>query len=201
MNSQGNEEQLIRRYFGNRKGTFLDIGANDGKTLSNVYACAKRGWSGVCVEPSPQAFVRLEANMSIFGDRVQCLQYAISDKAGTMTLYESGPHLGANDVALLSSLDEAQTQKWKEEFTPVEVQAITFAMMLKMTNIERFNLVSIDAEGVDLDILRQMDLDALAVEMLIIEHEHGDEKAMREYCEAFGMRLYGRNRQNLIMVR
>ena len=36
--SQNNEQDIILQYFGNRKGFFLDIGANDGITLSNTYA-------------------------------------------------------------------------------------------------------------------------------------------------------------------
>jgi FkbM family methyltransferase len=200
MNSQNNEEILIRRYFGNRKGTFLDIGANDGRTLSNVYACAKRGWSGVCVEPSPQAFTRLTANMSIFGERVQCVNVAVSDKAGTMTLHESGEHLNKGDIALLSTLHEAHAHIWTEQFTPVDVPVVTFGGLMALSDHKTFDLVSIDAEGADLDILRQMDLTVLGVKMLIIEHEHGDRDAMVKYCTDAGMKLSASNRQNLIFV-
>lgn len=200
MHSQNNEEQLIRRYFGSRKGTFLDIGANDGRTLSNVYACAKRGWSGVCVEPSPRAFTRLELNMSIFGGRVQCLNVAVGESAGRMTLHESGEHLRKGDVALLSTLDEEQTKRWIEEFTPVEVPVLTFGGLVALSDYRSFDLVSIDAEGLDLSILRQMDIRGLGVSMLIIEHEHGDAQAMSDYCTSAGLKLYAKNGQNLIFV-
>lgn len=40
-------------------GSFLDIGAYDGRSASNTYMLAERGWSGVCVEPSPVAFCKL----------------------------------------------------------------------------------------------------------------------------------------------
>ena len=44
MRSQNNEEALVKQYFGTKHGTFIDIGANDGITLSNTYAAAQRGW-------------------------------------------------------------------------------------------------------------------------------------------------------------
>ena len=58
--SQNNEQQIIANYFGNFKGTFADIGANNGVTLSNTYALSLAGWYGLCVEPAPSAFDRLE---------------------------------------------------------------------------------------------------------------------------------------------
>ena len=50
--SQTGEQQVIFDYFGPEfKGTFLDIGANDGVTFSNTYGLSLKGWRGVCVEP------------------------------------------------------------------------------------------------------------------------------------------------------
>jgi len=60
MYSQNREQQFIIDYFGNTIGTFLDIGANDGKTLSNTYQLALYGWFGVCVEPEDIAFSKLK---------------------------------------------------------------------------------------------------------------------------------------------
>jgi FkbM family methyltransferase len=201
MNSQNDEERIIKRYFKDRLGTFLDIGANDGKTLSNSYALAEAGWDGVCIEPSPQAFARLSA---LYADRpdIELVNCAIGTTSGKMQLHEGGEHLGLGDVALLSTLLESETTKWLRDgntFSPVWVEVKTLAEVLKPLQI--FDLVTIDAEGMDMDILQQMDLDALGVLMLIIEHEHGDARAMQEYCEAFGMSLVKKTRQNLIMAK
>ena len=200
MNSQNNEEALILKYFGKHKGTFLDIGANDGMTLSNVWACVKRGWAGVCVEPSPEAFARLKKNMHPY--EVEVFNVAIGQKAGTMTLHDCGTHLKRGDVALLSTLDKEHAEKWAgHKFKPVEVTVITMGELLEAASFPNFDLVTIDAEGLDLAILQQMDLEKMGVRMLIIEHEHSDIDAMRKYCQRFGLREYAVNRQNLIMVR
>jgi len=54
--SQNLEQNYILEYFKDRRGTFIDIGANDGLTLSNTRALVELGWRGVFVEPSPMAF-------------------------------------------------------------------------------------------------------------------------------------------------
>jgi hypothetical protein len=40
---------------------FVDIGASDGKRISNTFALEKAGWSGICVEPG-NAYKRLKKN-------------------------------------------------------------------------------------------------------------------------------------------
>jgi FkbM family methyltransferase len=199
MRSQNNEEALVKEYFGTKLGTFIDIGANDGMTLSNTYAAAQRGWKGVMVEPSPSAFAKLVPNMK--GLDVQCVQAAINDKSGTQTLYDSGEHLNVGDTALLSTLEIEHTHKWGCSFESVDVRVITFAQLLKEVNIERADLISIDAEGVDMNVLKQIDLLQIGCKMLIIEHEHANEVEMLEYCRSYGMKKYARNHQNLIMIR
>ncbi len=59
MYSQNNEEQIIIEYFKDFKGHLLDIGANDGLTLSNSRKLIELGWTGDLVEPSPNAFQKL----------------------------------------------------------------------------------------------------------------------------------------------
>ncbi len=63
----------------------VDVGAHDGHSLSNSYPFLQVGWSGVLVEPLPQAFGRLEAR---YADRpdVSCVQAAIADSNGEMPL-------------------------------------------------------------------------------------------------------------------
>ena len=41
-------------------GTFLDIGANDGVSLSNSLHFEELGWQGICVEPHPVIFQDLQ---------------------------------------------------------------------------------------------------------------------------------------------
>jgi hypothetical protein len=64
--SQLGEEGMIAEILRRLKidnGWFVEFGALDGKSLSNTYALAERGWSGVYIEGSLQRFIRLCFNM------------------------------------------------------------------------------------------------------------------------------------------
>jgi len=58
--SQSKEQEVILDYFKDHIGTFCSLGENDGITFSNVRALAERGWTGVMIEPDPEAFERLQ---------------------------------------------------------------------------------------------------------------------------------------------
>src|ERR1700754_3325813 len=63
--SQYNQDRFLDEVVFNRKknGYFLDIGAHDGKTLSNTYVFEKeRGFRGICFEPNPKVFAELKGN-------------------------------------------------------------------------------------------------------------------------------------------
>lgn len=200
--SQNDEEQIIKQYFGELPGTFLSLGENDGKTLSNVYACVLRGWGGTCVEPSIRCFNRLEA-LHHDNPLIECFNFAVADKCGYLEFYESGEHAreyyGENH-SLLSSLKKDETVKWtKETFTPTIVQTVDFKKLVERSKYKKWDLISIDCEGWDWEILIQIDLSDC--KMLIIENNGTDQQKYIDYCSKFGMRLHHTTPQNLIFVK
>lgn len=183
MYSQNNEELVIKKYFSEHEKvneclTLLSIGENDGKTLSNVLACIERGWYATLVEPSEKSFAKLFA-LHENNEKVECLKYAISTECGIVEFHESGEHAkeqyGENH-SLLSSLKKEETAKWvNDTFTTTKVEAIDFEELLNLSMNNSFELISIDAEGMDFDILQQIDLFDIDCMMLIVEN-NGQEK-------------------------
>ena len=200
--SQNNEQDLILQYFGDRVGTWLDLGANDGITLSNTRALAERGWSGVCVDASPTAFAKLES-LYAGHPHIETHHVAMADKVGWLTLHESGPHITANDTALLSSVIETETTKWRPttEFHTVTVPAIDFNELLRRSKYKTFDLISLDIEGMDLTLLRQMDLTSLGASMVVVEVNEYDPAPFVEHCAKHGLILLTRNAENLMFIR
>ena len=200
--SQNGEEALILDYFKDRTGTFMDLGANDGSTLSNTRALAERGWSGVCVDASPTAFAKLEA-LYAEHDHIETHHVAMAEKVGWLTLHESGTHLGKGDTALLSSVIDAETTKWRPttEYHEVTVPSIDFAELLRRSKYKTFDFISMDVEGMDLLVLQQMDLTALGCSMLVVEVNNSDPKPFLDHCAKHGLVLLTRNSENLILIR
>lgn len=200
MYSQGQEEQYILSHFGDFKGTLLDIGANDGKTFSNSLALIERGWKAVLVEPSPVAYEKL---YELHNDNlnVECFEVAIGEENGKALLHESSFHLpNKKDVALLSTMKAHEKAKWKSVgFEQKEVEVVTYDFFCKTIGKNKFDFITIDAEGMDWEILSQIDLTHTSC--VCVEHNGVATDRYINYCKDYSMRLVYKNAENIIMVR
>jgi FkbM family methyltransferase len=196
--SQNNEQDIILQYFGNRKGFFLDIGANDGQTLSNTYALQLQGWSGVLVEPSEEAFNRIKVRYGL-----KKFNVAIGTEDGHCTFHEMGNHLNAGDVSLLSTIKKTELKRWPGvEFKERMTEVWTYKTLLKHSPFKFFDFISIDAEGVDYEILEQIDLKY--TDMVCIEHNSNPDlfQLIKEYCNKAGLtKKLLNNLENVIWAR
>lgn len=177
MYSQFQEDEIISSYFGNSVGYFCDIGANDGITFSNSYNLVKNGWSGICVEPTSEAFERLQ-RLHQDNAKVQVVKCAITEKDGETWLIVNGSHY-TDDVGLLSIVcgeyfdpnqpipkDVYNWQRYEK------VQTLSFQSLLQKISSNKIDLISIDAEGYDLRILSQIDLNKHQTKMVIVETDN-----------------------------
>ena len=128
----------------------------------------------------------------------------MSNYLGKAKFYNSGTHLQKGDKALLSSLNKNETQKWRKttEFTEVFVDVVDFKTMLNLSPYKKFQFISIDAEGEDMNILRQMNLTELECKCLCIEW-NSNQKILNEilnYCSQFGLtKMLLKNGENIIL--
>jgi FkbM family methyltransferase len=198
MYSQNNEEEVILSYFGNKVGSLLDIGANDGITLSNSRKLIELGWSADLVEPAPEPFSKLK-ELYAETSNVNLYNVAISDTTAEMTMYVSGKHLGDNDKGLLSTLSITDKQKWEKytEFNNVSVNVLKWSDFNKNKN---YDFITIDAEGYDLSILQQMDLIELGCSCLCIEHNGIIYSDIMNEIKKYNMRTLLVNHENIIAV-
>jgi FkbM family methyltransferase len=200
--SQSNEAAIVLDYFEGRNGVFLDIGANDGMTFSNTYDLVLNGWSGVCIEPSPVAFERLSVLHAY--NPVQLCQLGITRVSCKRTFYESGTHVrNGSDLGLVSTLHSKERQRWaynNVEYAVINAEFKSFADFMELSAHKQFDFISIDAEGEDWNILRQIDLAAVGCVCICVEW-NGDERLevlYRHHCARYGLREIGRNMENII---
>lgn len=202
MYSQNNEEEIILNYFSDQEqGIFLDIGANDGITLSNVRALAEKGWKGCLVEPSIICYEKAKENYKGF-QRIRIENCAIGTTTGRVKFYESGSHLNIGDHSLVSSTIEEETKRWhKETFTETEVNQFTFADFKDLIPFSNFDFISIDAEGLDYEILSQINLRIINTKMVCVEHNGKDIQKYIDYCAQFDLHEIHINAENIILAK
>ncbi|MFA6087471.1 FkbM family methyltransferase [Mucilaginibacter sp.] len=200
---QNLEDQFVHRYFGDYKGTLLDIGANRGDYLSNSLALINLGWAGHLIEPA-SVFADLQA-LHANNPRVKCYNYGIGEKEDTLTFYESGAHVpGGTDKALVSSFDLSELGRWEGvKFEEKQIKVVPFDIFWLEAGLPVFDFISLDAENFDWLILQQIDLVAVGCKCLCIEW-NSDYQLYRkfvDYCAAARLTLKVQNAENLIFVK
>jgi len=196
--SQNGEDLFVIDYFKGFKGTLLEIGANDGETLSNSLLLIENGWKAHLVEPSSM-FDRLVA---LHGDNpnVTLHNYAIGGLIPSeMTFYESEAHVpGGSDLALVSTLDFEETLRWRNagvKFHERKVPVKPYDLK------EQFDFISIDAEGYDEIILSQIDLSPTSCLCIEFNGMFDTKARIINYCATYGLKLVHVNNENLIFTR
>lgn len=221
--SQNGEQKIIRDYFEGALGMALDCGANDGLTFSNSRALVELGWDAVLVEPAEIPYMKLvHANMPSGATpfvapptqyrvpnpdgtpRIICINAAITTTDGPLEFHSSGTHLKKGDTDLLSTSRPEELARWKksgEVFTKTTVRGITFETLMRETGVKHFDFISIDAEGADFDILKQIDLTAVGCRMLCVEVNARGDQEFTAYAARHGMRLHWSCYENRIYVK
>lgn len=197
--SQNNEQEIILKYFNGETGVFLDIGANDGMTFSNVRALAELGWRGAFIEPSPKAFERLKANYEGLKG-FYFYNFAIADHNGKTFLQESGS-LIADDVALVSTLHASEMKRFAHvtKYESVQVDCMRWKTFLNRVPVKQFDFISIDIEGSELDVLPELDL--THTRMICIEF-NGNMDLKKQYEHYLqGFNLVYTSSENLIYAK
>lgn len=195
MYSQNNEEEAILATLGTTQvGRFLDIGAYDGKTLSNTRRLAELGWYGVLVEPAPGPF-RAALELYRGNTQVQLFNVAVAGKAGFATFRDS-----RGDA--VSTLSEAHADLWSSagiQWDPYMVHTVTPRDLFAQVGWE-FDFVTLDVEGMNLEVFKAIPWDMLArhgLRLICIEHENNEEE-MGRHLEPLGFERFYLNAENAI---
>lgn len=149
--------------------SYLDIGAHHPSFLSNTFHFYRLGLKGILVEPDPQQFEVIKAARS----RDTCLNVGIGvGDATTADFY-------VMDDRSLSTFSEAEVESYTRSGMNVakviRVPLVTVQEVVKHHATSTPNFVSIDTEGLDMDILKSIDFAQFRPQVICVEtmdHEH-----------------------------
>lgn len=167
--SQFNEDVLVWQYFGQRKsGFFIEVGANAPFTFSQTWLLEKNGWKGILAEPLPWRCDELRRNRP--GSRVFQVAVGAPDRRGTITL-----NIPEDDMF-------AALKPSKKGPVPVRSETVTLTTLddiLAESGNPGVDYVSIDVEGMEIDVLRGFDLARHKPALLLVEDHL---KSRNVYC-------------------
>jgi len=174
MFSQYNEEQIIINYFNHKTNGFVvDIGAVDGIINSNSRnLLLNYSWNGVLVEPNPVTFSLLKDLYKNF-DKIKLENVAIFDKENENVEF----HIYGNDIkdSQGSTLSEvfkqrAISQTGDKYQNTIFVNTISLSSLFALHKVpNNFDFLSIDCEGVDLQVLLSNDWDKYRPKLICVE--------------------------------
>ena len=160
--SQGNEELVIRHFFGDtRDGFFVDVGAYRPIEFSTTYYLEKHlGWSGIALD----AVARLKSSYTKHRPKTRFFAYIVTDHSGTLDPFYLSGALSSTDEEHLDHFDAAKSPP-KEVLLP----SITLNDLLDREGVEKIDLLSMDIEGGAPAALAGFDIERFHPELVCIE--------------------------------
>lgn len=187
---QHGEDRVIAYYFeGRSRGFYVDVGCNRPEEGSNTYALYRAGWRGICVDANEaliQQFRRARPKDTV----IHAVVSSATEELEFTTF----------DDDLVSTVSSSHRAEWSGRR---RVMATTRVRPARLDDLLRangappaFDLLSVDAEGHDLEVLCSMDFAEfrprlVVVEMLDFDLECPRRDPVYEHLSARGYRLVG----------
>ena len=150
-------------------GTFIEIGANDGKTGSFTFNLAHIGWNGINIEPIPRLHAMCTENHKM-NKMVKNICCAIGEKEDVLNII---------DADTLSTMDKEtldvyiQTDWAKGNFanntTPIQTRVRKLDDVLFENNIIDIDIMVLDVEGFEENVLKGLSINTYRPKIFIIE--------------------------------
>jgi hypothetical protein len=176
--------EFVSSYFSGRNRYIINalyIGVKDEEFFDE-------GFTNYLVQPSKDYFGKLKKLYSN-NERIHLYNIAICENNGSINFKER-------------ALNNTETIEEKIELEPItRVIGMDFYTFTITADTSKFNLININASGKEFDILKQIDLNEVSCEMLIIDFNGKLKEMYITYVNSFGMELVYQDNNNLIFTK
>ncbi|MDE7174593.1 MAG: FkbM family methyltransferase, partial [Helicobacter sp.] len=182
-----------------KQGFFVDIGAHDGKSISNTYLFEQLGWNGICVEANPATFEKLKQNR-------KCDTYNVALHSKNIGIVQ----MATSKSSVLDTLELNLTPAHKTrverggEITYIQVPTATLDEILaNYPTISHIDFMSLDVEGGELEVLKGINFSKYTFGFIAIEHNYfkDAQKKVSELLNSKGYRILMWNGWDYLFVR
>lgn len=202
--SQEGEDLVLRRLFeGRPPGVFVDVGAHHPHRFSNTYLLYCLGWRGINIDARPGGMAAFARHRP----RDLSLELGVSGTPGELTFHVfEEPALNTFDAALAQQrLAEGWPLVGKRQ---VACQPLATILDRELPRLETqaIDLLSIDVEGLDLQVLRSSDWvryrpSAVVVEVLATDLGALLQSEVAAFLASVGYRPYAKLVNSAVFVR
>jgi FkbM family methyltransferase len=189
---------------GHRSGTFVDVGAHDGKTINNTLFFEEScGWSGINIEPIAEVYEKLSAA------RPACinLNCAVSETDGTAdficnrgyTEMISGlkDHYDPRHTARL----DRENSRFGSHTEVINVPTKRLSTIFQENDIPHVHYLSIDVEGAEFSVIKSIDFTKVFIDVIGFENNYKDTSApIIKYLEEKGYTIIPHRCLDIFMI-
>lgn len=203
--AQNGEDIALLEFFRGKPGFYVDVGANDGVSNSNTAALEEVGWRGLLIEADPslaEICRRARPRSTVVG----CAAADPAQYGSEAVFHRISP--GHDKTTGLSTLAGSSALQRKVMQIGASISTITVPVRTLDEILEKhgvatgFELLSVDVEGVELEVLRSCDLARWRPRIIIAENNSAScEGLMPRYLRRFGYHLACRTGFNEWYVR
>jgi FkbM family methyltransferase len=182
------EQAVVGDYFRGTIGVFVEVGAYQPIEYSQTYHLEQLGWSGILIEPLAEHAQALRTSRRARVFEVAC--GAPEHHGASMPIRVSGglsTFRNTRNRSLLSS----ETRS---------IRMVTLDSILGSAGIEKIDLLSIDVEGIEVEVLRGFDIRRFQPRLVLLEDMAHDFKRHR-FMRAHGYKRVRRTGNNSWYVR
>jgi FkbM family methyltransferase len=173
------KEQAILADYLPAKGFFVEVGAFDPVVFSQTWALEQRGWDGLLVEPVPAQAQALRERRRARVIEAACGPPELHGTTAAMTLAGGRSHLGEGGA----------------EGPTIQVPVRTLDSMLVAAGVTAIDFLSIDVEGLEVDVLRGLSLDRFRPKLILLE-DFAEDQTKHAFLRARGYKRVRRTGNN-----
>jgi FkbM family methyltransferase len=175
--SQLGQDKFVDDFLNQKEnGFFVEVGAHDGSKFSNTkFFEESRNWSGICIEPGPNEFNKLNSTRKSININA-CVSNYNGESEFTYVQGYSNPLSG-----LTESYDERHAERIEKEIAThggekslIRTPVITLETVFDMHNVHNVDFCSIDTEGSELNVLKSINFEKVSINILIIENNFNE---------------------------
>lgn len=145
--AQSGEDMILAAIFCNeKKGFYIDVGANNPFIQSNTYYFYRNGWNGINIDALPESMKAFRR----YRKRDINIECAINDTEDTLDYYLFSPSF----YNTLSNENIDEIKKIADFIGVKKVKTYKLSDILDKYKISSIEFMSVDVEGFDLNVLK-----------------------------------------------
>ncbi len=166
--SQDGEDVVLSAFFDDRKnykGFYVDIGAHHPVRFSNTWMFYRKGWHGINVDPTPGSM----RSFRFFRKKDTNLEIGIGPDASELIFYcFNEPALNTFDKKVAQSRDVGHPYRIVNT-VKVPIKTLKFVLDKYLPLNQKIDFLTIDVEGLDLEVLKSNDWFKYKPEYILVE--------------------------------